>query len=245
FKGSAIISAVFWEHDVFAADGRFLRNLVGLGAVSIERSKTRLGEDIAGDESAGSRGIPFRQSDVEDEEFHFSFMPAGRIPDCPGVPNLNPPASEEGCPESVTFECTNCPVPLPDTVGGIGEIANVNIPSGCSVADVNMLVDITHTYDGDLVVTLSSPALPSVPMWSGICGGDDNIQAILDDESTNGQIGTVCPPAGFVDYTTAPPGGMTQFEGEAPNGLWTLNITDQAGGDSGTLNTWALTFSTQ
>ncbi len=59
YKGSAIISAWFWEHDVFDETGFFLRNLVGLGAVSIERSGTRLGEDVPGDEAAGSRGIPF------------------------------------------------------------------------------------------------------------------------------------------------------------------------------------------
>ena len=82
FKGSAIISAFFWEHDVFADDGRFLRNLVGLGAVAIERSKTTLGKDIPGDEAAGDRGIPFRQSDIEDEEFEFAFL--GEFPSLPG-----------------------------------------------------------------------------------------------------------------------------------------------------------------
>ena len=109
FKGSAIISAVFWEHDVFDGTGFFLRNLVGLGAVSVERSKTRLGEDIAGDEAAGSRGIPFRQSDIEDEEFEFGFMPEGRIPDCPGVPDLNPDADGDGGPQLM------CP---PDSISG-------------------------------------------------------------------------------------------------------------------------------
>jgi hypothetical protein len=84
FKGSAIISAFFWEHDVFADDGRFLRNLVGLGAVAIERSKTSLGKDIPGDEAAGDRGIPFRKSDIEDEEFDFGFL--GVDPHCPGLP---------------------------------------------------------------------------------------------------------------------------------------------------------------
>jgi hypothetical protein len=88
FKGSAIISAFFWEHDVFAGDGRFLRNLVGLGAVAVERSKTFLGQDIPGDEAAGARGIPFRQSDIEDEEFSFGFM--GENPACPGVPIKRP-----------------------------------------------------------------------------------------------------------------------------------------------------------
>ena len=56
FKGTAIISAMFWEHDVFDDTGFFLRNLVGLGAVSIERSKSVLGKDIPGDEAAGRGG---------------------------------------------------------------------------------------------------------------------------------------------------------------------------------------------
>jgi hypothetical protein len=96
FKGSAIVSAVFWEHDVFDDSGFFLRNLLGLGAVSIERSRTSLGQDVSGDESAGSRGIPFAVSAVEDEEFEFGFMPDGRIPECPGVPISNPVPDETG-----------------------------------------------------------------------------------------------------------------------------------------------------
>ena len=104
-----------------------------------------------------------------------------------------------------------------------------------------MLVDITHTYDGDLIVDLSSDALQSVPMWNGICGGNDNIQAILDDEADS-PIGTVCPPSGFERWTTDPAGGMTMFEGLDPNGTWLLDIQDQFGGDQGTLNTWELTF---
>jgi hypothetical protein len=36
FAGSAIVSAVFWEHDVFADDGLWLRNLVGLGGVTVQ-----------------------------------------------------------------------------------------------------------------------------------------------------------------------------------------------------------------
>jgi hypothetical protein len=94
FKGSAIISAVFWEHDVFSGDGTFLRNLVGLGAVAVERSKTRQGEDVPGDEAAGDRGIPFQRSEVEGEEFDFGFM--GPYPPlCPGVPsNIRKPPGE-------------------------------------------------------------------------------------------------------------------------------------------------------
>ena len=46
FKGSAIISATFWEHDVFDARGGFTRNVVGLAAVKVERVGTVLGAPI-------------------------------------------------------------------------------------------------------------------------------------------------------------------------------------------------------
>ncbi len=82
FKGSAIISATFWEHDMFSPTGRFMRNLVGLGAVSVERTGTRLGEDIPGDEAAGSRGIPFEQ----ERQLTFCFL--GFKPTCPGQPKF-------------------------------------------------------------------------------------------------------------------------------------------------------------
>ena len=87
FKGSAIISAQFWEHDVFDDTGFFLRNLVGLGAVAVERNGTRLGEDAPGDEAAGARGIPFSNPRTEDEEdlgFEHCFM--ADFPICPGTP---------------------------------------------------------------------------------------------------------------------------------------------------------------
>jgi hypothetical protein len=77
FKGSAVISAVFWEHDVFDGRGRFQSNILGLAAVSIERSGTLQGEDIPGDEAAGSEGFP-----ILDSGFRFS---GPNAPNCTGV----------------------------------------------------------------------------------------------------------------------------------------------------------------
>lgn len=59
FKGSAVISATFWEHPVLSTTtGEFVRNLLGLAAVKVERSNTVLGSDFPGDESAASEGFP-------------------------------------------------------------------------------------------------------------------------------------------------------------------------------------------
>jgi hypothetical protein len=73
--GSGVISATFWEHDVFDDDGTFLRNLVGLSSVAVERVGATQGTDIPGDESKAYEAFPL---------FDF-FLNEGRV-NCPGVP---------------------------------------------------------------------------------------------------------------------------------------------------------------
>jgi hypothetical protein len=80
FKGSAVISAVFWEHDVFSGHGQFVNNILGLAAVSIERSGALQGEDIPGDEAAGSEGFPILETE-------FAFGGPAMGPHCAGVPD--------------------------------------------------------------------------------------------------------------------------------------------------------------
>ncbi|MFN8475973.1 MAG: hypothetical protein U0822_27610 [Anaerolineae bacterium] len=85
FVGSAVISAVYWEHDVLAGIPVFgsqnpqipilLRNVVGLAAVKVERVVPG-GAPVAGDVTAASEGFPIPPG--------FDFE--GYIPQCPGVP---------------------------------------------------------------------------------------------------------------------------------------------------------------
>ncbi|MFQ5858004.1 MAG: hypothetical protein ACE5LU_20555, partial [Anaerolineae bacterium] len=61
FKGSAVISAVAWEHGVIdVASGDVVRNLLGLAAVKVERlnEPTTSSGQLAGDESSATVGIP-------------------------------------------------------------------------------------------------------------------------------------------------------------------------------------------
>ena len=74
--GSAVVSATYWEHDVFDPAGRFQRNLVGLGGVGVERIGGTLdGADIPGDESKAFEGFPV-----------YNHFLRERPVDCPGVP---------------------------------------------------------------------------------------------------------------------------------------------------------------
>ncbi len=87
FKGSAIISATFWEHDVFdpAGDSSFA-TCSALAAVVVERTGTRLGEDMPGDEAAGSRGIPFAAPNGK-EDFDWE---GPNLPNRPGIGRIPP-----------------------------------------------------------------------------------------------------------------------------------------------------------
>ncbi len=76
FLGSMVVSAVFWEHEVFDGEGQFQRNLVGLSAVAVERVGATSGsEDLPGDESKAFEAFPL-----------FDFFLQEQRPNCPGVP---------------------------------------------------------------------------------------------------------------------------------------------------------------
>lgn len=58
FRGSAIVSATYWEHPIPVSGARPAGHQVGLGAVAVTHTRTRFGEDIPGDEAAATEGIP-------------------------------------------------------------------------------------------------------------------------------------------------------------------------------------------
>jgi len=88
FKGSAVISAVAWDHFVFDGNGEPVRSLVGLAAAKIERSGTVNGIDVPGDESAAIEGFPMLGP------FTFLGPPTG----CPGLPGPAPCCPAGGSP---------------------------------------------------------------------------------------------------------------------------------------------------
>ncbi|MCB9853786.1 MAG: proprotein convertase P-domain-containing protein [Phycisphaerales bacterium] len=92
------------------------------------------------------------------------------------------------------------------------------------IGDLNLSLDLTHTYVGDLIVRLQSPSGTTVTLHNRTGGGSSNLQLTYDDEGT--------PPDG--------PGALADFDRQSPLGIWTLTVSDEAGGDSGTLNGWTL-----
>jgi len=124
----------------------------------------------------------------------------------------------------VLYASVDVPKPINDnsTITSVIEVTD----SFC-VADVNVDVNITHTYRGDLTVELISPGGVTVRLHNRTGSSADDIITTYDDEG-----GTV--PDG--------PGLLADFVNSLSAGTWTLRVQDHAGGDTGTLNSWALSM---
>ena len=85
-------------------------------------------------------------------------------------------------------------------------------------------VDISHTYRGDVIIELTSPEGTKVRLKSEL--GSDSGQNVV----------------GTYPDSLAPEESLDLFDGEAAQGDWTLDVSDGFDADSGTFNSWGLTF---
>jgi len=106
----------------------------------------------------------------------------------------------------------------------------ISVPDSYCIADLDLVVDFTHTYQGDLIVELVSPQGTMVRMHDRTGGSDDNLVRTYDDD------GGATPDG---------PGIMADYETEFAAGTWTLRFSDNAGGDTGVLNSWQLRIASQ
>lgn len=110
--------------------------------------------------------------------------------------------------------------------------SDINVVDSGSVADVNVAMNITHTFQADLDIDLVHSGI-TVRVMEDQCGGNNDLNVTFDDEAA-GPIVCAEPSVG----TFMPLNSLTAFDGVDRAGLWTLNVFDDAGGDLGTLNNW-------
>jgi subtilisin-like proprotein convertase family protein len=141
-------------------------------------------------------------------------------------------------------------VSIPDNnTSGNFSTGTVTAPAASSITDVNVTIDINHTWVGDLEATLTSPDgtvvelfnRPGVPAGTFGCAGND-LDVTFDDEATNtatdfeNSCGNLPAITGSFQSTIP----MSNFDGETPTGDWTLTVVDNAGGDLGVIASWTL-----
>ncbi|MFN0109038.1 MAG: proprotein convertase P-domain-containing protein [Blastocatellia bacterium] len=116
---------------------------------------------------------------------------------------------------------------------------------GTSIVDMDLGTFITHTFAADMDITLTSPAGTVVTLTTDNGAGNDDV---FNGTGWDDNAGTPVTDFAFANLTVAPvlvvEEALAAFQGENPNGTWTLTITDDLAGDTGSLNQWALEFLT-
>ena len=115
--------------------------------------------------------------------------------------------------------------------------STLNVPDSFLISDVNVTLNITHTFDGDLNISLASPLGTSVDLSTNNGGSGNNYtDTVFDDSAGTALTSGSAPVAG----TFRPEQLISAFNGENAFGDWILTVKDEFGGDSGDLNSWSL-----
>jgi subtilisin-like proprotein convertase family protein len=137
--------------------------------------------------------------------------------------------------ETLSVNSSDVPQPIADLTTIRSSIEVIGFDS--VLVDVNVTMDVEHTFAADLDVYLISPAGTRVELFTDVGGrGNDFAGTVIDDEAASSIIGGDPPFAG----SFRPEGRLSAFDAEDPNGIWTLEITDDARVDVGQLNNWSL-----
>ena len=201
------------------------------------------------------------QSDTEISPEETQISGSGYISNFPLVfrsPDPTPKPPPAG-PLPKTLFCSSPSVNIPDNnQGGISNTITIDDPR--FISDIDIRLNIDHTWVGDLTVTLSHAetgrSIQLIDRPGSSPGGDsdgcslNNIKAILDDDISL-PVENECslsPVATSVyDYIEAavagtyiPEQALSTFDTEPISGNWTLKVVDNEPFDHGKMNQWCL-----
>lgn len=99
----------------------------------------------------------------------------------------------------------------------------ITISDACTVLDLSVDVDITHSWRGDMYITLWGPDGTGVDLHSGSGGSADDLIGTYEMDGTG---------------TLTPAGDLSNYLMGSGTGDWTIEIYDSFSSDDGTLNSW-------
>lgn len=139
----------------------------------------------------------------------------------------------------------------------------IDVPNGGLIEDLNVDVIVAHTWQGDLRLVLTGPGGQSVTLMdrpgttasfgSPFGFSNDNLgnpttgAKFIFDDSAALVYDTGYPGAGTAGITNIsgahrPENPLSVFNGLNKQGRWTLTVFDNAGGDTGSIRNFGLSF---
>lgn len=144
---------------------------------------------------------------------------------------------------SVTSSCNTytfaAPFAIPESASYTSKTVSVPSSTG-TVADVNVAVSFTHASLSDVQIEMVSPQGTTVKLFETSCGRTNSTLVLNYDD-----LGGVLACGTTTDQTVAPFEPLSAFNGQNPQGVWTLRVRDAYKADLGTLNSASITICTQ
>ena len=138
-----------------------------------------------------------------------------------------------------TFTATDFSNNFIDTVPNSQATVPVTVTGGYTIGDINVYMDITHTWIGDITITLEGPASigsPIITLLDLPCGDQKDIVCTMDD---NGGTPT-CSGIPAVSGSIAPVDPLSTLNGLLADGEWILRVLDHNNEDGGTINDFSV-----
>jgi subtilisin-like proprotein convertase family protein len=132
------------------------------------------------------------------------------------------------------------------TTANVTASVPINVTGGIIIGDLKVTLDISHSWIGDMIISLKGPASigsPEIILLNQPCTGSDstypNILATLDEAGA----ALVCEATSpVVRGIAAPFESFTAFNGFNADGVWTLKVSDVGNQDGGAINAVSLNF---
>ncbi len=110
-------------------------------------------------------------------------------------------------------------------------------PLGGTIQDLNVQLDIDHSWVGDLQLTLIAPDGRRIPLSMRRGGsGDEYRDTVFDDQATTSIASARAPFVGRFRPETP----LNTLSGMDPTGVWYLEVRDRARLDGGRVHGWSL-----
>jgi subtilisin-like proprotein convertase family protein len=129
----------------------------------------------------------------------------------------------------------NLGINITDNGGAFTQNHVINIPAAATISDINIGVNITHPYIGDLgIAVLSADGTEILVKSSQDCSDENNIISVFNDDSI--QFNCFNSDSNIASKSLRDL--LSNLNGENTFGNWTIRLGDFASGDIGTLNSW-------
>lgn len=130
-------------------------------------------------------------------------------------------------------------VPIAENVSQGTTTSIITITDSRQILDVNVRLDMTHTFDSDLIISLISPSGTEITLANRRGGsGQDYHLTVFDDEANNTIAAASAPFTG----SFVPDQLLGGFDTQTANGNWTLRLQDVSPLNTGVLVSWSLEF---